>query len=76
MLFTAINTLTKMMESLPESAQQQVVEHLSDHVENLQDEIQWDITFKKTRSQLVAAAQRARQEIAEGHAKPMDYDRL
>ena len=37
---TAITTLTKMMESLPESAQHQVVEHLRDYVENLQDEIQ------------------------------------
>jgi hypothetical protein len=73
---TTITTVTKMMESLPESAQHQVVEHLRDYVENLQDEIQWDVTFKKTQSQLVAAAQRARQEIAEGHAKSMDYNRL
>lgn len=38
---TAVTTLTKMMESLPESAQQQAIEHLRGYVENLQDEIQW-----------------------------------
>jgi len=30
--------------------------------------------FKKTQPQLVAAARRAKREIAEGLAKPMDYD--
>ena len=73
---TAIATVIKMMESLPETTQDQVVEHLREYIADLQDEIQWDISFKKTQSQLIAAAQRARQEIAEGHAKPLDYDRL
>jgi len=42
----------------------------------MQDEIQWDISFKKTQQQLIAAAQRAKQEIAAGHAAPMDYNQL
>ena len=73
---TAITTVTKMMEYLPETAQDHVVEHLRDYIEDLQDEIQWDISFKNTQRQLIAAAQRARQEIAEGHAKPMDHSQL
>lgn len=73
---TAIATVTKMMESLPETAQDQVVEHLREYIEDLQDELQWDISFKKTQPQLIAAAQRARQEIAEGGAKPLDYNQL
>ena len=73
---TAITTVTKMMEYLSETAQDHVVEHLRDYIEDLQDEIQWDISFKKTQRQLIAAAQRARQEIAEGHAKPMDHSQL
>jgi len=64
-----------MLESLPENMQDQVAEHLRDYIEDLQDEFEWDTSFKKTQ-QLVAAARRARQEIAEGHAKPMDYDQL
>ena len=71
---TAIATVTKMMEALPEPAQDQVVEHLREYLEDLQDELQWDALFESTQAQLVAAARRAKQEIAEGLAKPMDYD--
>ena len=73
---TAIATVIKMMESLPEPVQDQVVDHLREYLEDLQDELQWDSLFKETQQQLVAAARRAKQEIAEGHAKPMDYDQL
>jgi hypothetical protein len=73
---TAIVTVTKMMESLPEPVQDQVVEYLREYLEDLQDELHWDTLFKKTQPQLVAAARRAKQEIARGLAKPMDYDQL
>ncbi|MGE5443578.1 MAG: hypothetical protein ACM3SR_03130 [Ignavibacteriales bacterium] len=73
---TAIATVIKMMESLPETVQDQVVEHLRDYLEDLQDEIQWDSLFKKTQKQLIAAAQQARREIAEGRAKSLDDGQL
>lgn len=76
MASTAIVTLTKMMETLPESAQEQAVEHLRTFIADMQDEVEWDALFQKTEKQLVAAAQRAREEIAAGQAAPMDYDRL
>ena len=72
----SIATVVKMMESLPETVQDQVVEHLREYIEDLRDELQWNISFKKTQQQLVAAAKRAKQEIADGRAKPMDYNRL
>ena len=76
MASTAIATIVKMLEDLPETTQNQVVEHLREYIAEMQDEIQWDISFKKTQQQLVAAAQRAKQEIAAGHAVAMDYDQL
>ena len=72
----AIATLVRMLEALPETVQNQVVEHLREYVAQMQDEIQWDISFKKTQRQLIAAAQRAKQEIGASHAVPMDYDQL
>jgi hypothetical protein len=72
---TAIATLIKMLESLPEARQDQVVEHLREYLADLQDELQWDSLFERTQQRLVAAAKRAKEEIAEGQAKPMDYDR-
>ena len=76
MTSTAIATVVKMMEGLPETTQNQVVEHLRDYIAQVRDEIQWDVTFKRTQKQLAAIAQRARQEIREGRAEPLDYSRL
>ena len=73
---TAIATVIKMLESLPEIVQDQVVEHLRDYLEDIQDELQWDSLFKETQQHLMAATQRAKQEIAKGHTKPMDYEQL
>ncbi len=73
---TAVVTVVKMMESLPEPVQDRVADHLREYIENLRDEVQWDSTFKKTQAQLIAAAQRAKQEIAAGQAKPLDPDQL
>ena len=76
MASTAIATVEKMLESLPETVQDQVVERLSEYLADLQDELEWDNLFKRTQPQLVAAARRAKQEIAEGHAQPLDDDQL
>ena len=72
----AIATLVTMMESLPTDVQDRAVEHLREYIEDLQDELQWDKSFQKAQPQLITAARRAKQEIAEGLAKPLDYDQL
>ena len=72
MASTAVATVIKMIESLPEDAQGQVVEHLRDYLEEMKDDAKWDNAFKKTQPQLVAAARRAKKEIAEGRAKPLN----
>jgi len=60
----AITTIVKMVESLPEALQDQVAEHLRDYIQDLQDELQWDTSFRKTQQQLVKVARLAKQEIA------------
>ena len=72
----AITTVTKMMETLPEPAQNQVLDHLRDYIAEMESEQKWDQLFSQTQDHLVAAARRARKEIAEGKTKPMDFDRL
>ncbi len=76
MASNAVTTITQMMEALPEAIQNQVVEHLREYIAELQDELRWDASFNNTQEQLIAAARRAKQEIAEGKAEPMDLDRL
>lgn len=73
---TAVATIVKMVESLPAEIQNQIVEHLRDYISDLQDEMLWEESFQKTQSNLIAAARRARQEIAQGQSSPMDYDQL
>ena len=73
---TAIATVEKMLESLPEEVQERVVEHLREYILDLQDELQWDALFKRTQDKLVVAARRAKEEIAAGKAEPMDFERL
>jgi hypothetical protein len=73
---TPVATLIKMMNTLPEPAQEQVVDHLREYIEDLHDELRWEARFEQTQPQLSAAARRARLQIAEGRASPMDYDQL
>ena len=75
-LWEGIDAAIEMMQSLPETLQQQVAEYLKEYIAELKDELQWDESFKKTQPQLVAAAQRAKQEIAEGKAQEMKLNDL
>ena len=73
---SAIATVIKMMQSLPDATQNKVVEHLKEYLEDIYDEKRWDETFQMTQDKLVATATRVRQEISSGHAKPLDYEQL
>ncbi|MBE9100919.1 hypothetical protein [Vacuolonema iberomarrocanum] len=73
---TAITTIVKMLESLPIEVQDRVAEHLREYLDDLQDERQWNQSFQRTQSKLIAAARQAKQEIAEGQATAMNHDQL
>ena len=49
-----------MMESLPEPAQNQVVDHLRDYLLELHDDIHWDELFKRSQLKLAELARRAK----------------
>jgi hypothetical protein len=72
----AITTIVKIVESLPDDLQEKVAEHIREYVADLADEQRWDASFKRTQENLVAAARKAKQEIAAGQAIPMDYGQL
>ena len=72
----AVTTIIKMVESLPNDLQERVAEHLRTYIADLEDEAKWESSFKKTQNNLIAAARRAKQEIAEGQSEPMDYEQL
>ncbi|MCB0108700.1 MAG: hypothetical protein KDE53_22420 [Caldilineaceae bacterium] len=76
MTSAAIVTMTKMMETLPETVQDQALAQLREYIAELQAEKKWDELFSQTQNGLIAAAKQARKEIAAGQAKPMGFDRL
>ena len=63
-----ITTIIKMVESLPDDLQEKVAEHIREYIAELEDEKRWDDSFKRTQDSLVAAARKAKQEIAEGRS--------
>lgn len=72
----ASETAAKMIESLPAKAQERVVEGLRNLVEEARDDERWDDLFERKKAGLVAAARKARKDIAAGKASDMDYDKL
>jgi hypothetical protein len=72
----AITTVVKMLESLPAVLQEKVVEQVREFIADLEDEERWQASFEQTHERLIASAQKAKQEIAEGKSSPMDYEQL
>lgn len=71
-----INTVTKMLESLPEDVQERAAEHLCEYLEEISDEMRWNENFKRSFDKLSETARNARREIAEGKAEAMDFKKL
>lgn len=71
-----IATVVKILESLPDAQQEQIIEHLQEYIADLEDELQWDKSFEKTQNKLVEVAILAKQQIAQGKGQAMDYDKL
>ncbi len=71
----AIETAVKLLETLPESTQEHLVDELRYLALGAQDEAKWDELFARNTG-LKAAARKARQDIAAGKSSDMDFDRL
>ncbi|GAP93960.1 hypothetical protein [Leptolyngbya sp. NIES-2104] len=65
-----ITTIVKMVESLPDDLQEKVADHLRGYIADLEDEKRWEASFNRTQGNLVNAARKAKQEIAEGRSLP------
>ncbi|HSE57341.1 MAG TPA: hypothetical protein VLA99_01430 [Nitrospiraceae bacterium] len=71
----AIETAIKILENLPESTQERLVDKLRRLALEGRDEARWDELFARS-GRLKAVAQKARQEIAAGRASDMDFEKL
>ena len=71
-----IETVTRMLESLPQSVQDRAVEHLREYLEDVTDEIRWDENFERTADKLAEAAKIAREQFEKGKTADFDLDKL
>jgi hypothetical protein len=71
-----LRTINKMLQSLPENRQEQVLNHLYEYITELYDEIKWDLLFKNSEKEISRIVRQVRQEIKEGNIEDFDYDRL
>ncbi|MHB8829075.1 MAG: hypothetical protein ACYC6Q_06060 [Syntrophales bacterium] len=73
---SAVVTMMKMIESLPEPVQERALEHMQQYIEDIRDELKWSDSFRNSESKLIAAARQAREEISRGKATPMNVEDL
>ncbi len=73
---SAATTMIKMLESVPDSLQEGVVEHMRNYIEDVRDEAKWKELFSRPQDKLIAAARQARQEIACGKSSLLDIEKL
>lgn len=71
-----VETVTKMLEGLPQSVQDRAIEHLREYLDEITDEIRWDESFARTSKNLAKAASLAREQFKAGKTEPLDLERL
>ena len=71
-----ITTIIKIIESIPDSHQEKIIEYLKEYIADIQDELKWNQSFQKTQNKLVEVATQVKEKIIQGEAKTMDYKQL
>jgi hypothetical protein len=72
----ASETLTKMLEALPNSLQERVLEKIMPIISEALDEAEWQMQFEQSQENLASIAKKVKKEINGGKAEPMDYEKL
>ena len=71
-----IITINKILSSLPEEKQKQVLDHLYEYILDLSDEIKWDNLFKETQKELGLKAKEIKEKINFDSLEEFDYSKL
>jgi len=72
----AIETVTRMLEGLPQSIQDRAIEHMREYLDEITDDIRWEESFARSSAKLAAFARNVRQEFKDGKTEPFDLERL
>jgi phage shock protein A len=66
----AINTVIKMMESLPENTQEKIAVHLRRYIQDLQEEQKWSTFLNNPQNKLLDAEKLAKKQLGELETNP------
>jgi hypothetical protein len=69
-------TVTKMIEALPEPLQKKVLEEITLIISEALDEAKWAAQFERGNSKLVKIAEEVKDLISKGGTEPMDFSKL
>ena len=69
-------TISKMVQSLPEALQMAAFEEFRRIIEEKRHEAEWDRQFKQKEEALVSAARKVKEQIKAGQVEQMDYEKL
>ena len=69
-------TVTKMIESLPEHLQKKLLDEITPIISEAIDEAKWEDQFQRGNSKLVELSEGVSDRISKGSTEPMDLSKL
>jgi hypothetical protein len=69
-------TVTKMIESLPEHLQKKLLDEITPIISEAVDEARWESDFQRGSSKLVQLAMGVKDRISKGGTELMDFSKL
>ena len=69
-------TVTKMIEALPEHLQKKLLDEITPIIAEALDEAKWEAQFQRGSSKLDELAEGVRDQLSKGGTEPMDFSKL
>jgi len=69
-------TVTKMIEELPEHLQKKLLDEITPIISEALDEAKWEAQFQRGSSKLIEIAEAVKEQVSRGGSEPMDFAKL
>ena len=69
-------TVTKMIEALPEHLQNKLLDEITPIISEALDEAKWEAQFQRGSSKLIEIAEAVKKQVSTGGSEPMDFSKL
>jgi len=69
-------TVTKMIEELPEHLQKKLLDEITPIISEALDEAKWEAQFQRGSSKLIEIAEAVKEQVSMEGSEPMDFSKL